>query len=151
MQSPCNHELHQVTHAHSIYHAKDPSLGKRCKSHKARSRKSLHRASQADHGPPPCSGSKGRVTSRDKLVAALGQAVSKGLGVLDDLLLVGLEVRANCLLQCTCQTCDGVVMWATLQAHPWSDHTPLISCCRTGPTFEYTYLKATLLRAHQQI
>ena len=57
-------------------------------------------------------------TARDKLEAALGQGVSHGLGVADDLLLVCAVLGSAGLLQGTGKTRDGVVVRASLQAVP---------------------------------
>lgn len=51
---------------------------------------------------------------RDELVAKLLEAVLQRLGVVDNLLLVGLELGRGCLLEGDSQSSDGVVVGTTL-------------------------------------
>ncbi len=56
---------------------------------------------------------------RDELVAKLLELLLEGLGVLDNLLLVLLELWGGSLLEGNSQGSDGVVVWATLVT--WED------------------------------
>lgn len=61
------------------------------------------------------SGESLSLTSRDQGVAQLVKLVCHGAGVLQNLLLVGLELRLLGLLQGAGQARDGVIVWTSLQ------------------------------------
>mmetsp|Transcript_79311 Transcript_79311/g.173960 ORF Transcript_79311/g.173960 Transcript_79311/m.173960 type:complete len:538 (-) Transcript_79311:24-1637(-) len=56
----------------------------------------------------------------DQIEALLFQGVAQGLGILENLLLVGLVLRLHRHLQCHSQRRDRLVMWATLEAREHS-------------------------------
>mmetsp|Transcript_9141 Transcript_9141/g.30474 ORF Transcript_9141/g.30474 Transcript_9141/m.30474 type:complete len:236 (+) Transcript_9141:409-1116(+) len=54
-------------------------------------------------------------STRNQVISTCSQGLSHGRRVLDNLLLVGLELRGGCLLQCNGESADGVVVRTSLQ------------------------------------